>query len=638
MNVFTLRREHKIRLLFLTGITFLAYLFFSQIGFFRSFKLQKVFFISIFRKDVAHFDRQPLYEPENEFDLQEDVNIKELTKPVTPQGLVARKRSFYLNNQRMYIYSGALHYFRVVPEYWRDRLLKLKACGLNTVETYVPWNLHEETKGTFNFEGLLDLRMFIKMAQDVGLYVIFRPGPYICSEWDLGGLPSWLLHDPKMKLRSTYQPFLDAVDAYFRHLIPLVADLQYTKGGPIIAFQIENEYGSYGRDQKYMKAIKELLEQHGVVELMFTSDNDQGIDKGSMPGVLATANLKSMDWFIRMKAKLKSRQPDKPFMVMEFWTGWFDHWGEKHHTWNSTEYEKVLREIVASGGSVNLYMFHGGTNFGFMNGANYPYAPTVTSYDYDAILTESGGLTSKFQKTRDVLRKYAPKGQVPKNLPTPLDPPSTFAYGMLTVVAHLNLEAILSEAKVIKSYDVMAMELLNANEGSGQGYGFILYRNKINSGRKLRLAGKVTDRAQILIDGRQIATYDWTDKDRSIDLAGVKSSTNLDILVENLGRVNYGKALDFQRKGLTRDVYLDNNKLVNWEIYPLEFKSIFISSILSSKAWQSSLPLGNPPGFYKVLLQISGIPRDTFISMQILIFELHKPNVHVILQDKPVLG
>ena len=327
---------------------------------------------------------------------------------------------FLYDGKPVRLLSGAIHYFRVVPDYWRDRLLKLKACGLNTVETYVAWNLHEPEPGEYNFSGMVDLVSFIETAGELGLYVIVRPGPYICAEWEFGGLPWWLLQDPTMRVRCFHRPFLEKVDRYFDVLIPKLVPLQCTQGGPIIAMQVENEYGSFGNDLRYLEHLKDALRKRGVDVLLFTSDgpSDLLLQGGTMPFIFKTVNFGSSPK--EAFAKLKEYQPDKPLVCMEYWNGWYDQWGEEHRTRPPEEAAAVLDEMLQLGASVNFYMFHGGTNFGFYNGAGCreKYLPTVTSYDYDAPVSESGDLTEKYFQVRDVIAKYAPVD--PDLLPQPI--------------------------------------------------------------------------------------------------------------------------------------------------------------------------------------------------------------------------
>lgn len=295
-------------------------------------------------------------------------------------GLSDKQEKFTLNNKDITIYSGALHYFRVPEPYWRDRLRKYRAAGLNTVETYVPWNLHEPEEGVFDFgqgvsdfKDFLDIVKFINLAKEEDLFVILRPGPYICAEWEFGGLPSWLLRHENLKIRTNDKQFINFVKSYLKKLFELVAPLQFTKGGAIIAIQIENEYGNTKEenkpvDKEYLETLKNFFTECGLVELLFTSDTPSNGFSGTIPGVLATANFQEEPE--KELQLLKKFQPDKPLMVMEYWTGWFDHWTEKHHTRSAEKFGDVLENILSMGGSFNMYMFHGGTNWGFLNGGN----------------------------------------------------------------------------------------------------------------------------------------------------------------------------------------------------------------------------------------------------------------------------
>uniref|UniRef100_A0A3Q2ZK95 Si:dkey-224e22.2 n=1 Tax=Kryptolebias marmoratus TaxID=37003 RepID=A0A3Q2ZK95_KRYMA len=422
--------------------------------------------------------------------------------PLNLNGLRADSSHFTLKGEPFSILGGSVHYFRVPRAYWRDRLLKMKACGLNTLTTYVPWNLHEPERGAFSFQDQLDLKAYISLAAEVGLWVILRPGPYICAEWDLGGLPSWLLQDKDMQLRTTYPGFINAVNLYFDKLISVVKPLMFELGGPIIAVQVENEYGSYAKDDKYMPFIKNCLQSRGINELLMTSDNWEGLSYEGMDGVLKTINLQRLSFGAIQH--LAYMQPQKPLMVMEYWSGWFDVWGEHHHVFHAEDMLAVVSEILERGVSINLYMFHGGTNFGFMNGAmNFgTYKPQVTSYDYDAPLSEAGDCTTKYHLLRDLFSHYhsEPLPEVPP-------PQEKKAYQPVLIQQYLSLWDSLQFTDMVSR--PVNMENLPVNNNNGQACGYTLYETTISTGGALHSRNNVRDRALVFVDRQFVGCLDY---------------------------------------------------------------------------------------------------------------------------------
>ncbi|MBB3126323.1 beta-galactosidase [Paenibacillus rhizosphaerae] len=509
---------------------------------------------------------------------------------------------FYMNDEPVQILSGAIHYFRVVPEYWEDRLIKLKACGLNTVETYVPWNLHEPQKGEFQFEGIADLVKFIELAGSLGLYVIVRPSPYICAEWEFGGLPSWLLADSDMRLRCYHQPFLDHVDDYYDVLLPKLKPLLCTQGGPVIALQIENEYGSYGNDKQYLNYLKNAMISRGMDVLLFTSDGpeDAMLQGGMVEDVLATVNFgsRARESF----EKLREYQPDAPVMCMEFWDGWFDHWREEHHTRPPADAAFVLDEMLSLGASVNFYMFHGGTNFGFWSGANGhtedSYEPTVTSYDYDALLSENGEPTDKYFAVRDIIAKHLP---LPADeLP---DPIAKKAYGKVAMTELAALSANLDRiSAAVRSPYPEPMEKL------GQNYGFIQYRTFIPGPRPKEelFVQDLRDRALVYLNGELAGTLDRSEPGTKIEFEVPPGGVQLTLLVENMGRINYGPYMK-DRKGITEGVRHGRQFLSDWTTYPLPLND------LSGLDFHAQQPQQGP-AFYRGELQVHE-QADTFLSL-----------------------
>ncbi|MFD0616210.1 beta-galactosidase family protein [Paenibacillus sp. GCM10027629] len=518
---------------------------------------------------------------------------------------------FLFNGKPIRILSGALHYYRIVPAYWRDRLLKLKACGFNTVETYVPWNLHEPEEGQFNFEGIADLERFIKIAGELGLHVIVRPSPYICAEWEFGGLPAWLLKEDNMRLRCSYQPFLNKIDAYYDVLLPKLVPLLNSNGGPIMAMQIENEYGSYGNDKNYLKYLKQAMVERGIDVLLFTSDGytDSNLQGGTLlPEVLATVNFGSRP--NEAFGKLTEYQPDKPIVCMEFWNGWFDHWGKPHHVRDSEDVAEVLDDMLAMGASVNFYMFHGGTNFGFYNGANDlgKYEPTVTSYDYDVLLNESGDLTDKYWAVQSVLSKYTEVEDIVLPSPQPKK-----HYGEVQLTEHACLfDSLASLSTPIHSVCPEPMERL------GQNYGFILYTTSIPgpiSQAKLAIQ-QVRDRALVFLDGVYQGVIernthdirpDVTDNDIVLDIP--QEGATLSILVENQGRINYGYGMK-DPKGITEGVRLGMQFLYNWTIHTLPLDDLAALKYTDTQKQDLCTPT-----FYRGTFQIDEA-CDTFLKME----------------------
>nr|CAD7588212.1 unnamed protein product [Timema genevievae] len=625
-------------------------------------------------------------------------------------GLETPPDGFKLNKKDIIIFSGAIHYFRVHPAHWRDRLRKLRAAGFNTVETYVPWNLHEPEKDKYDFgDGdndmsmFLDVVKFVQVAQEEDLFVIVRPGPYICAEWDFGGMPSWLLRDASLKVRTSESRYITRVTKYFDELLPLFTKLQFTEGGPILAFQIENEYGSIAYkvkrpDKLYLLSIKKLFDKHGLYKsLYFTADYPSiALTSGALDGVLMTANFNT-DPDNQLNT-LKVLQPNKPLMVMEYWSGWFDHWFEQHHTVSTDDYISILESILKFPSSVNLYMFHGGTSFGFLNGANVQpnkptYQPDVSSYDYDAPLSEAGDYTEKYHATKELIARY---NHVKTKTPKLPNESHKKKYPDTSIMYQLQFEQIIQKvdaADRVKSKNVTAMELLDINGGNGQSYGFVLYRKSgvnIPKNSVLKIEGRVHDVGTVMVDGltatesfkhlEQTESFGfWEASDQELKLKEkcVGSNKTLDIMVENWGRVNFDNSLDAfdQKKGLWEgSVLLDGNKLEDWEIIALQFKRKWVNSL---SGWDHNIKnTSNTPTLFKATLNIFD-PMDTFLNMsnwgkgnvfingfnlgryfnagpthslyvpapllkegsnEFVVFELMKPSSHLVFTDAPILG
>lgn len=511
------------------------------------------------------------------------------------------KDTFYLNEEPFQIISGAIHYFRIVPEYWKDRLEKLKAMGCNTVETYIPWNMHEPQKGHFHFDGMLDIEKFIQTAQDLGLYVILRPSPYICAEWEFGGLPAWLLAEDGMKLRVNYGPFLKHVYEYYDVLLKKIAAYQINFGGPVILMQIENEYGYYANDKDYLQLLKNKMTESGVVVPLVTSDGpfEANLKGGRLTGVLPTGNFgsKTEERF----DELKKFTNGGPLMCTEFWVGWFDHWGNGGHMRGDLEQSVKDLDKMLELGHVNIYMFEGGTNFGFMNGSNYydELTPDVTSYDYDAVLTEDGQITEKYNRYKEVIQKYREIPEV--HFSTKI---TRKAYGTLHVQDKVSLFSVINDLSTpVSNSFPQSMEQL------GQNYGYILYHSTLHTENridKIRL-WEANDRANIFINKKPVKIlYDRELlEEQDLNIA-FEQNSDFDILVENMGRVNFGPRMEHQRKGIAQCVQLDGHMHNHWLQYTLPLDNI--EKVDFTKEYEKGLP-----GFYRFTLTVNE-PADTFLA------------------------
>ncbi|MEU9161427.1 beta-galactosidase family protein [Streptomyces sp. NPDC048424] len=519
--------------------------------------------------------------------------------PVTT--LTTDETGFLRNGRPHRIVSAAIHYFRVHPDLWSDRLQRLRAMGVNTVETYVAWNAHEPKPGEFSFDGPEDVAAFIRLAGDLGLDVIVRPGPYICAEWDFGGLPGWLLADRTIRLRRTDAGYLAAVDAWFDELMPVLVPLLGSRGGPVVAVGIENEYGSFGNDTAYLEHLRDGLVARGVDCLLFTTDGaDHGFQLGGrIPGVLTTGTFGSRPE--ASLATLRAHQPQGPLVCVEYWHGWFDHWGEPHHTRDPQDAATTLDSLLAAGASVNIYMGHGGTNFGWWNGANHDgatYQPDVTSYDYDAPVGEAGELNPKFHLFREVISRHTgPVAHEAPALPPRLAPRTLTADGHVSLADSLD---VLSKAQ----HHVEPLTM----EEAGQSLGLIHYRTRLRGPlpkTELRIDG-LADRAQVFLDGREIGVLERDRPLEALDVAVPDAGARLDVLVENQGRINYGPLLA-DRKGIRDGLRLDNQYQFGWEIRPLPLDDLTVLAFAPA-------PVTDGPAFHRATVHVDA-PADGFVEL-----------------------
>ncbi len=501
--------------------------------------------------------------------------------------LEIKNKKFYMDSKPFDIYSGAIHYFRTVPEYWEDRLTKLKAAGFNTVETYVCWNLHEKKPGEFDFSGILDIEKYLEIAQKVGLYAIVRPGPYICAEWDFGGLPAWLLKDKNMQIRCMYPDYLKCVERFYKELLARLVPHLESHGGNIIAMQVENEYGSYGNDKDYLRYVEKLTRDCGVDCLLFTSDGNTNnmISGGSLPDIYKVLNFGS-----RSRTAfnvLKGFENDGPNMCGEFWCGWFDHWRDKHHTRNSLEIVNEIKGFIDNGASFNMYMFHGGTNFGFTAGANHNqghgYEPTVTSYDYCAMLTEWGDYTPAYHAVRKLLCEK--QGIEPPELP---ESPKLQSIGKVELTEAASLFENLDN--IGEKHHVPVPEGM---EYFGQNFGLIYYETTLKGkyNASPMYVKNIHDFAEVYFDGEKKTSIDRTlytiegkttlkdvifkkkkGESSPFLMPALSGERKIGVLVDTMGRVNYGENM-LDRKGIS-DIYLGIQRLMNYDVWTLPLDNL----------------------------------------------------------------
>ncbi|MCY1025380.1 beta-galactosidase [Mammaliicoccus sciuri] len=483
---------------------------------------------------------------------------------------------FLLDDKPIQILSGAIHYFRVPKDDWYHSLYNLKALGFNTVETYIPWNYHEPREEHFEFSGEKDIQYFIQLAEELGLYVIIRPSPFICAEWEFGGLPSWLLNYKDMRIRSSDQSFIDKVDRYYAQLFKILKPLQIDHNGPIIMMQIENEYGSFGEDKSYLNMIKGLMIKHGTTVPLFTSDGGwaQTLRAGSMAEdhILPTANFGSKTDinFQNLKSFHDEFQKKWPLMCMEFWDGWFNRWGDDIIKRESDDSVAEVRTAVQQG-HINLYMFHGGTNYGFWNGCSARGSvdlPQITSYDYDAPLNEMGNPTQKYYDLQKMLKEEIP--HIEQAEPLIKD---------FIELKHIQLQDKVSLFNVLDeiSYKTTS-KYPETMEEAGDGLGYMLYRTKVHkdsSIEKFRIVD-ARDRVKMYIDGEHVYTAYQQEIGDTFEAELQSEEPQIDILVENMGRVNYGYKLlaSTQRKGLGQGLMQDLHFVQDYEQFHIQLEQL----------------------------------------------------------------
>jgi beta-galactosidase len=508
---------------------------------------------------------------------------------------------FVIDGKPVQIISGEMHYPRIPRPYWRDRLRKAKAMGLNAVTIYAFWNVHEPHPGQWNFSGQDDVASFVRDAQQAGLYVILRPGPYICGEWSYGGFPDWLLKDRTMKVRTLDPAYMHAATDYIDHLGQQLKPLLWTNGGPIIAVQVENEYGSFGNDKAYVEAVKRMSVNAGFGSVVLYTGDGPGDWGGTLPELPVGLDFGPGEAQKGFAKLFQLRPHPRLTYVAEFYPGWYDKWGQPHQTGAPIEEQlKDLSWILSHGYSVSLYMFHGGTDWGFMNGANVDndvYAPETTSYDYAAPLDEAGDPTPHYYALRKLFAKYSSGAlpAVPASIPLIHVAPFTLP---LSSSLWSNLPA-----------PVHSQEPLEFSHFEMQT-GYMLYRTRLHGPVKGTLdIGSARDYVMVFLNGKHVATLDRRLGQHTAALDAVGPAAQLDLLVEDSGRVNYGKHFPDDRKGLVLPVMLNGAKLEGWDNYPLRMASPAV------RHWSKQTV--NGPAFHRGSFDLASV-GDTYLDVSAL--------------------
>lgn len=527
----------------------------------------------------------------------------------------AGKKMFMLDGKPLVIKAAELHYPRIPRPYWEHRIEMCKALGMNTVCLYVFWNAHEQTPGEFSFEGQLDLAEFCRLCQKHGMYVILRPGPYVCAEWEMGGLPWWLLKKKDIRLREDDPYFIERVDIFEKAVAEQVIDLTIDNGGPIIMVQVENEYGSYGENKRYVSQIRDIVRKHFGNVALFQCDWASNFTLNGLEDLIWTMNFGAGANIDQQFALLKELRPDTPLMCSEYWSGWFDKWGANHETRAAEPMIQGIDEMLSKDISFSLYMTHGGTNWGHWAGANSPgFAPDVTSYDYDAPINEAGQPTPKYWALRETLSKHLTTGEKQIAVPQPI---ATVRIPEFSFTEMAPLFENLPEAK----HD----QYIRTMEEYDQGFGSILYSTslpEIETSAVLRI-NEVHDFAQIYIDGQYIGSLDRRHGENQITLPQCEENARLDILVEAMGRINFGRAIkDF--KGITHEVELTldlygrpfTTTLTDWKVYNIHDEYDFYQSMKFRPIESLTDQYGQRiPGCYRTTFNVRKV-GDTFLCFE----------------------
>jgi len=513
--------------------------------------------------------------------------------------------TFLLNGEPFVIKAAEIHYPRIPVEYWEHRIKMCKALGMNTICLYVFWNLHEPEEGKFDFSENKDVAAFCKLAQKHGMYVILRPGPYVCAEWEMGGLPWWLLKKKDIQLRKQDPYFMEKVRIFMAEVGKQLSDLQLANGGNILMVQVENEYGAYGIDKPYVSEVRDIVRASFDKVPLFQCDWSSNFENNALDDLLWTINFGTGANIDNEFKRLKELRPETPLMCSEFWSGWFDHWGAPHETRSAEELVAGMKEMLDKNISFSLYMTHGGTSFGHWAGSNFPgYVPDCTSYDYDAPINESGNVTPKYFKVRELLASYLPEGETLPDIP---DSIPAIDIPVISFDEAAPIFENLPEPKT--SENIQSMEFFN------QGWGSILYRTALKKS-DIRQTLKITnahDYALVFIDGQRIGILNRLKEENSLFIPPVREGAVLDIFVEAMGRRNFGAGV-IDYKGITEKVEViseqSTTELMNWEVYcfPVDY------SFAKNQKYHKISKMPNSPAYYKATFNLDKT-GDTFLNM-----------------------
>ena len=528
----------------------------------------------------------------------------------------AGNKTFLLNGKPFVVKAAELHYPRIPRPYWEHRIRMCRALGMNTICLYVFWNIHEQREGEFNFTGQNDIAAFCRLAQKNGMYVIVRPGPYVCAEWEMGGLPWWLLKKKDIHLREQDPYFMDRVSKFMAKVGEQLAPLTIQNGGPIIMVQVENEYGSYGEDKAYVSAIRDIVRQSGFDKVtLFQCDWASNFTRNGLDDLVWTMNFGTGSDIDSQFSRLRELRPESPLMCSEFWSGWFDKWGARHETRPASAMVAGIDEMLSKGISFSLYMTHGGTSFGHWAGANSPgFAPDVTSYDYDAPINEYGQATPKYYELRRTMEKYSDK-----RLPSVPKPAAE-----LISIPRFSLNEY---APLVFGTDSMCVARSPLTfEELDMGWGTVIYSTslpEINTPSTLAMKD-AHDYAMVYVDGRYIGRTDRVRNETTVSLPPVSRDSRLDIVVEGMGRINFGRAIkDF--KGLTGEVTIMANidgddvtwKLNDWTMrtLPDSYDHTLRAFTRCNDGASMGLKLDSRAGYYRGFFNLKKT-GDTFINME----------------------